>query len=118
MASLHNVFPPSTPSLLSVRPPGADVQEVAHAIGMDRRIGNPSYSHQLDSEVRVFKRYLELVYLCLPEVAAYWNQVVLMNDYEKKCFALKMIEKMFNIIAGEKIVILGFCIPEGYRIYM
>ena len=75
MASLHNVFPPSTPSLLSVRPPGAD--------------------------------------LCLPEVAAYWNQVVLMNDYEKKCFALKMIEKMFNIIAGEKIVILGFCIPEG-----
>ncbi len=38
------------------------------------------------------------MYLCeqfgLPEVAAYWNQVVVMNDWQKKRFALKMITKM------------------------
>jgi len=59
---------------------------------------------------------LNLVYLCesfgLPEVAAYWNQVVLMNDYQKKRFALKMIEKMFNTIAGKKIAILGFAFKK------
>ena len=60
--------------------------------------------------------YLELVYLCLPEVATSWNQVLLMDGYEKKRFALEMIEKMFNIIAGEKIAI-RLCIQEGYRTY-
>ena len=62
------------------------------------------------------KDILNLVYLCesfgLPEVAAYWNQVVVMNDYQKKRFALKMIEKMFNTIAGKKIAILGFAFKK------
>ena len=56
------------------------------------------------------------MYLCesfgLPEVAAYWNQVVLMNDYQKKRFALKMIEKMFNTIAGKAIALLGFAFKK------
>jgi UDP-glucose 6-dehydrogenase len=47
----------------------------------------PSFSFQKD--------ILNLVYLCesfgLPEVAAYWNQVVLINEWQKKRFALKMI---------------------------
>ena len=62
------------------------------------------------------KDILNLVYLCesfgLPEVAAYWNQVIVMNDYQKKRFALKMIEKMFNTIAGKKIAILGFAFKK------
>ena len=62
------------------------------------------------------KDILNLVYLCesfgLPEVAAYWNQVIIMNDYQKKRFALKMIEKMFNTIAGKKIAILGFAFKK------
>ena len=57
-----------------------------------------------------------MVYLCesfgLPEVAAYWNQVVVMNDWQKKRFALKMIEKMFNTIAGKKIALLGFAFKK------
>ena len=56
------------------------------------------------------------MYLCesfgLPEVAAYWNQVVIMNDYQKKRFALKMIEKMFNTIAGKQIAVLGFAFKK------
>ena len=62
------------------------------------------------------KDILNLVYLCesfgLPEVAAYWNQVVVMNDYQKKRFALKMIEKMFNTIAGKQIAVLGFAFKK------
>lgn len=57
-----------------------------------------------------------MVYLCesfgLPEVAAYWNQVVLMNEWQKKRFALKMIEKMFNTISGKKIAIFGFAFKK------
>ena len=56
------------------------------------------------------------MYLCesfgLPEVAAYWNQVILMNEWQKKRFALKMIEKMFNTISGKKIAILGFAFKK------
>jgi len=35
-----------------------------------------------------------------------------MNDYQKKRFALKMIQKMFNTIAGKQIAILGFAFKK------
>ena len=44
------------------------------------------------------KDILNLVYLCesfgLPEVAAYWNQVVIMNDWQKKRFSMKMVNTL------------------------
>jgi UDPglucose 6-dehydrogenase len=46
-------------------------------------------------------------------VAAYWNQVVLMNDYQKERFAKKMIASMFNTIAGKKIAIFGFAFKKN-----
>src|ERR1700682_4305640 len=62
------------------------------------------------------KDILNLVYLCesfgLKEVAEYWNQVVLINDYQKRRFAMKMISKMFNTIAGKKIAILGYAFKK------
>jgi len=50
--------------------------------------------------------------LVLPEVAAYWNQVIIMNDWQKKRFANKMISKMFNTISGKKIAMLGFAFKK------
>jgi hypothetical protein len=45
---------------------------------------------------------LNLVYICetlgLPEVAAYWDQVVKINDYQKRRFAQRMVRDMFNTI--------------------
>ena len=58
------------------------------------------------------KDILNLVYICetfgLKEVADYWHQVVLMNDYQKKRFARNMVSRMFNTITGKKIAIFGF----------
>jgi len=63
------------------------------------------------------KDILNLVYLCesfgLSEVAEYWNQVVKINEYQKKRFATKIISQMFNTISGKKICILGFAFKKN-----
>ena len=52
------------------------------------------------------------MYICeslgLQEVADYWHQVVLMNDYQKRRFARNMVSRMFNTVTGKKIAIFGF----------
>lgn len=96
---------------------GADVSEVARAMGMDRRIGSSFLQASVGFGGSCFQKdILNLVYLCesfgLPEVAQYWNQVVVMNEWQKKRFALKMIEKMFNTISGKRIALLGFAFKK------
>eukprot|EP00455_Lapot_gusevi_P013297 TRINITY_DN1644_c0_g3_i1.p1 TRINITY_DN1644_c0_g3~~TRINITY_DN1644_c0_g3_i1.p1 ORF type:complete len:482 (+),score=149.13 TRINITY_DN1644_c0_g3_i1:93-1538(+) len=92
---------------------GADVQEVAHALGTDSRIGPKFLNASVGFGGSCFQKdILNLVYLCesfgLHEVAAYWNQVVVMNDYQKRRFAHKMVKDMFNTVNGKKIALLGF----------
>ena len=62
------------------------------------------------------KDILNLVYLCrsfgLPEVAAYWHQVIMMNDWQKKRFATNMVSSMYNTVSGKKIAILGFAFKK------
>jgi UDPglucose 6-dehydrogenase len=57
------------------------------------------------------KDILHLVYLCehygLPEVAAYWEQVETMNEYQEMRFVSKMVASMFNTIAGKRIAVFG-----------
>lgn len=96
---------------------GADVHEVAHAIGTDKRIGKFFLNASVGFGGSCFQKdILNLVYLCesfgLPEVADYWNQVILMNDYQKKRFAMNIIAKMFNTIAGKKIALFGFAFKK------
>lgn len=96
---------------------GADVQEVGRAMGMDRRIGKYFLNASVGFGGSCFQKdILNLVYLCesfgLHEVAAYWNQVVLMNDYQKKRFAMKIISSMFNTISGKKIAVFGFAFKK------
>ena len=54
---------------------------------------------------------MNLVYLCehygLPEVARYWEQVVLMNEYQEARFAANMVASMFNTVAGKRIALFG-----------
>jgi UDPglucose 6-dehydrogenase len=71
---------------------GADVQEVSRAVGMDSRIGSKFLNSSVGFGGSCFQKdILNLVYICetlgLTEVAAYWNQVVAMNDYQKNRFA-------------------------------
>ena len=44
----------------------------------------------------------------LPEVAAYWEQVVRINDWQAARFVRNMLAAMFNTLADKKIAILGF----------
>ena len=91
----------------------ADVTEVARAIGTDSRIGSKFLKASVGFGGSCFKKdILNLVYLCetygLHEVARYWEQVVLMNDYQQDRFVANMISSMFNTVAGKTITLLGF----------
>ena len=92
---------------------GANVEEVAHAIGMDGRIGPRFLQAGVGFGGSCFRTdILNLVYLCrtygLEEVADYWESVVRLNDYQKARFVQNIIEKMFHTVADKKIAVLGF----------
>ncbi|MFV0345096.1 MAG: UDP-glucose 6-dehydrogenase [Bacteroidales bacterium] len=96
---------------------GADVDEVAHAIGMDSRIGSKFLKSSVGFGGSCFQKdILNLVYLChhfgLPEVADYWEQVVILNDYQKRRFAKNIINKLFNTVSGKKIAFLGWAFKK------
>lgn len=95
----------------------ADVDEVAHAIGTDSRIGPKFLKSSVGFGGSCFQKdILNLVYLCehfgLPEVAAYWEQVVRMNDYQKRRFAERIVKTMFNTVSDKKIAIWGFAFKK------
>jgi UDPglucose 6-dehydrogenase len=90
----------------------ADIAEVAHAIGMDSRIGPRFLRASVGFGGSCFKKdILNLVYLCehygLYEVAAYWEQVVTMNEYQQTSFVLKMVDAMFNTVADKRVALFG-----------
>lgn len=96
---------------------GADVDEVAHAIGTDSRIGPKFLKASVGFGGSCFQKdILNLVYLCehfgLPDVAAYWNGVVEMNDYQKRRFGTKILSTMFNTVSDKKIAVLGFAFKK------
>lgn len=92
---------------------GADVENIANAIGADTRIGSKFLKAGPGFGGSCFKKdILNLVYLCetfgLNEVAEYWEQVVKMNDYQQNRIVANLMKSQFNTIAGKKIAILGF----------
>jgi UDPglucose 6-dehydrogenase len=96
---------------------GADVDEVAGAIGTDSRIGPRFLKASVGFGGSCFQKdILNLVYLCehfgLPEVAKYWEQVVVMNDYQKRRFSTRIVKKMFNTVSDKKIGIWGFAFKK------
>jgi UDPglucose 6-dehydrogenase len=96
---------------------GADVDEVANAIGKDSRIGPKFLKASVGFGGSCFQKdILNLVYICeslgLPEVAAYWNGVVAMNDYQKRRFSAKIVRSLFNTVADKRIAVLGFAFKK------
>lgn len=95
----------------------ADVDEVAYAIGKDSRIGPKFLKASVGFGGSCFQKdILNLVYLCqhfgLPEAAAYWEQVVVMNDFQKRRFSRKIVKSLFNTVSDKKIAILGFAFKK------
>ncbi|RXJ46021.1 UDP-glucose 6-dehydrogenase [Gelidibacter gilvus] len=96
---------------------GADVNEVAIAIGKDSRIGPKFLKASVGFGGSCFQKdILNLVYIAksygLNEVADYWEQVIIMNDYQKRRFASKIIQTLYNTISGKKIAFLGWAFKK------
>lgn len=96
---------------------GANVDEVAHAIGTDHRIGPKFLKASVGFGGSCFKKdILNLAYMCehfgLPEVADYWNSVIEMNDYQKKRFSQNVLSHLFNTVSHKKIALFGFAFKK------
>ena len=92
---------------------GANVREVARAIGADSRIGEKFLQAGPGFGGSCFQKdILNLVYLCrhygLEEVAAYWEQVVTLNHWQQQRIARLVISKLFGTVSGKRIGVLGF----------
>jgi len=95
----------------------ADVDEVAIAIGMDSRIGNKFLKSSVGFGGSCFQKdILNLVYISkslgLDEVSEYWNQVIKINDYQKRRFAQKIIKSLFGTVSGKKITFFGWAFKK------
>ena len=96
---------------------GADVSEVARAIGMDSRIGPKFLKASVGFGGSCFQKdILNLVYIAksygLHEVADYWEQVIIMNDYQKRRFSNKIVQTLYNTVADKKITFLGWAFKK------
>lgn len=96
---------------------GADVSEVARAIGMDSRIGPKFLKASVGFGGSCFQKdILNLVYIAksygLTEVADYWEQVIIMNDHQKKRFSNNIVKTLYNTVSDKKISFLGWAFKK------
>lgn len=96
---------------------GADVNEVARAIGSDSRIGPKFLKSSVGFGGSCFQKdILNLVYIArtygLYEVADYWEQVIIMNDHQKRRFARNIVQTLYNTVSGKKIAFLGWAFKK------
>ena len=96
---------------------GANVSEVAEAVGMDSRIGSKFLKASVGFGGSCFQKdILNLVYIArsynLHAVADYWEQVIIMNDHQKTRFAEKIVQTMYNTVNGKQIAFLGWAFKK------
>lgn len=96
---------------------GADVDEVACAIGMDNRIGPKFLKSSVGFGGSCFEKdILSLAYLCeyfgLIEIAEYWKSIISINNYQKFRFARRILKEMFYSLNGKRIAIYGFAFKK------
>jgi UDPglucose 6-dehydrogenase len=96
---------------------GADVNELAKAIGTDSRIGSKFLQTSVGFGGSCFQKdILNLVYIAksygLDKVADYWEQVIIMNDHQKQRFSDTIVKTLFNTVSGKKIAFLGWAFKK------
>ncbi len=92
---------------------GANIKDVALAVGMDKRIGKYFLNTGPGFGGSCFKKDISnLVYLSnhygLSTVAEYWQKVLDINTWQQERFVELIVKKMFGTISSKKIAILGF----------
>jgi UDPglucose 6-dehydrogenase len=95
----------------------ANISEVSKAIGMDSRIGSKFLKASVGFGGSCFQKdILNLVYISkafgLNEVADYWEQVIIMNDHQKKRFSKNIVQTLYNTVSGKKITFLGWAFKK------
>lgn len=96
---------------------GANVDEVALAVGSDSRIGSKFLKASVGFGGSCFQKdILNLVYIArsyqLHAAADYWEQVVLLNDHQKQRFADKILQTLYGTVSGKKIAFLGWAFKK------
>lgn len=96
---------------------GANVDEVARAIGLDSRIGSKFLKASVGFGGSCFQKdILNLVYIArsynLKAVSDYWEQVIILNDHQKTRFAEHIIKTLYNTVNGKKIAFLGWAFKK------
>ena len=99
-------------------PTGADITEVSKAIGADSRIGEKFLNAGPGFGGSCFQKdVLNMIYLCryygLAEVADYWEQVILLNEWQKKRISKLIIETFFGTVSSKKLTLLGFAFKSN-----
>ena len=99
---------------------GADVREVARAIGTDSRIGPKFLNAGPGFGGSCFQKdILNLVYLCrhfgLPEVADYWESVVALNTWQQHRIARLVVQKLFGTVTGKAVGDSRFCLQGRHQ---
>ena len=92
---------------------GANIDEVAQAIGLDERIGKNFLKSGPGFGGSCFKKdILNLIYISkfygLDEVAEYWSQVLKINNWQKRRISHLIVNKLLSNLKNKKIAILGF----------
>ncbi|CCW66912.1 unnamed protein product [Phytomonas sp. Hart1] len=96
----------------------ANIMEISRAVGSDKRIGNNFLNPSPGFGGSCFKKdILSLVYLCekmgLHEVAEYWNQVIVINEYQKERVFRKVVDMCFNTVNRKNLAIYGFTFKKN-----
>jgi len=87
----------------------ANVAEVSRAIGFDSRIGAKFLNSSVGFGGSCFQKdILNLVYIA----RSYWEQVIIMNDYQKRRFAENIVTTLYNTVSGKKIVFYGWAFKK------
>ena len=97
---------------------GADIREVAQAVGMDYRIGRHFLNSGPGFGGSCFKKdILNLVYICkfygLKEVANYWNEVLKINKWQQNRLTNIIVKKLFGTVTNKKIGLKGFAFKSN-----
>ena len=84
---------------------------------MDSRIGSKFLKSSVGFGGSCFQKdILNLVYIArsynLQAVADYWEQVIILNDHQKRRFADNVISTLYNTVSGKKIGFLGWAFKK------
>lgn len=91
---------------------GANIQDIALAVGSDKRIGKHFLNSGPGFGGSCFKKdILNLVYICdhygLKEVSAYWQEVLNINEWQQRRISNTILDTLFGTVSDKIITILG-----------